>query len=487
MLSKKMFSFVSFLLIFVFASCSKINETIEKQNKEMQMLSEKIDNQAALIYEIVGKNIPVITPEDSKSKLNVLNNEVNSLYSEFSEEKLENVKKLYIDFINTTSPWIQENESKNILNIKYTIDFCSIINDDELDESGQIESLYAFIENNGNYEKIDEVVDKYNSLIEKRTKEYNDKINTLNKNIEEKINESINRDTLDTLYNDLSDLYDEANPYSLDENLSDNFKKLQVRVEEINFINELKRELDALNNFILADEIKSPINYNEYSQKLLILSMEIEKLNSLDKQLLNNIKKDVVSNLEKYSKDLMLVSEQDILDDAKESLEICEEQINGLKKDIVSASAIQLLATQLASIDFNISTLKLIDDSILMPVKDKIKSCILKINAKEAEISQAINNKNNDDIKEYNRKVLNKINSIRVARKSNKNFLNKNSGVVAYLLDLEKIQVNYLYLPINNLYQELYQELWGKIDSDSRVYVSQKSIDEPKWGLGDDF
>ena len=98
---------------------------------------------------------------------------------------------------------------------------------DELDESGQIESLYAFIENNGNYEKIDEVVDKYNSLIEKRTKDYNDKINTLNKNIEEKINESINRDTLDTLYNNLSDLYDEANPYSLDENLSDNFKKLQ--------------------------------------------------------------------------------------------------------------------------------------------------------------------------------------------------------------------------------------------------------------------
>ena len=194
-----------------------------------------------------------------------------------------------------------------------------------------------------------------------------------------------------------------------------------------------------------------------------------------------------MSNLEKYSKDLMLVSEKDVLDDAKESLEICEEQINGLKKDIVSASAIQLLATQLASIDFNISTLKSIDDSILMPVKDKIKSCILKINAKEAEISQSINNKNNDDIREYNRKVLNKINSIRVTRKSNKNLFNKDDKLVAYLLDLEKIQVNYLYLPINNLYQELYQELWGKIDSDSRVYVSQKSIDEPKWGLGDDF
>ena len=60
---------------------------------------------------------------------------------------------------------------------------------------------------------------------------------------------------------------------------------------------------------------------------------------------------------------------------------------------------------------------------------------------------------------------------------------NKKTKRISFLLELEEIETNYLYLPIGTLYQQVYQEIWSSLDSESKFIVSRESINIQKKGI----
>ena len=161
---------------------------------------------------------------------------------------------------------------------------------------------------------------------------------------------------------------------------------------------------------------------------------------------------------------------------------MCNTEISNLSTDAISSSMMPILASQLASLKFNAENFSIISNyDILRNIQDSIDS----LNNKEIEISKKNTDLDNAKIKNYNLSALNRIENI---QKQNEQIV---SGFLGYssenkekainlLLQLEAIQSNYLYTSIASVYQQLYSDLWGKLDSESRFIVSRRALNITK-------
>ena len=99
-----------------------------------------------------------------------------------------------------------------------------------------------------------------------------------------------------------------------------------------------------------------------------------------------------------------------------------------------------------------------------------------------------MNGRESEEVKAYNANALNYISDIK-KRAADISVLNseKKQKRLSLILELESIQLSYLYQPVGSLYQEVYAEIWNGLDSETRFEAAKKAITIEKKDLDDKF
>ena len=122
---------------------------------------------------------------------------------------------------------------------------------------------------------------------------------------------------------------------------------------------------------------------------------------------------------------------------------------------------ISALSAQLASLKIATGELENADSIV-----KEIESVKKALSDKEKSLSDQIASKNEEDLKRYNSLALKTIENINNAYNNKdldkgKKDREKKDRRINLLIQLEKIQLNYLYISVANLYQQVYQEIWS--------------------------
>jgi len=560
-----------------------LNEQLSSQNSS---LNEQLSNQTALLYRTIGDVLPVIVPEEKKTEFALLKEKTESLL-DFSnnESSFEEVSELYSNFVKHTAPWIQDELFNEIVFVKDTIDYVSILSEYEKskDIDVAIMSLSAFISQNENYDKISEVQEKCNALI----KEKNDKYNATIADLNEEMSKAFSSKSTDLAF--WEGIIQKIEPYSDNTTLSENIRKLQDYYADANLYNETYKELETIDvglnianddeakeesysvyadrialckyniesiQFLTKDNLQKKLQQcseklvvydvaikrrqekelavqlaestkvqeqeiaNQITQSIKLYSAEIDKLqsNAFGSEMVNVLASQLASmkataqsftvidskatlqeidkSVERLTakeieieKNLVRKQENDVVKQITKGIQDCKSEIEKLDTSIVSQEKLSVLATQLVSLELATKDLVETDNAELL---SSIKTCEDSLKAKEIALSQSVSNKNESDLKLYNQRALSVIEDV------NSRFCNKqlDKGLskekkeerrINLLIQLEMVQVNYLYLSVGTLYQQVYQEIWSSIDSNSRFEVSRRTISVNKWGLYDQF
>ena len=476
---------VLFLLLstFLFASCVKKEQIEELKTKIDTLASDvnlQLNNQTLLFNKVIGEAIPVIVPEESQEKLETLLNSLKVLEEDLNDEKLENSVNLYLDFIKTTAPWIQESVSEDIFYAKYTIDYLTILNNyqNKKDINEVVDSLQTFIITNNDYKDINLIIEKYNSLVDEQNILYDNTISELNSKMEAAF------DNPSVTYDELMEILNSVEPYVEVEMLQANIKKLDTYIAEKDSLEQVTEELNTLRT-LLDENTETQYkeqSYNIYAEQLALCNYKLGNIKSINHDEASNLLRECTSKIVAYDNNIQRQQEEDLLKQIQESLAMCNTEISNLSTDAISSSMMPILASQLASLKFNAENFSIISNyDILRNIQDSIDS----LNNKEIEISKKNTDLDNAKIKNYNRSALNRIENI---QKQNEQIV---SGFLGYssenkekainlLLQLEAIQSNYLYTSIASVYQQLYSDLWGKLDSESRFIVSRRALNITK-------
>lgn len=476
---------VSFLLIaftcITLVSCVK-QEQIDELNSKIDSINNNIEiqlnNQTALFYKVIGDSLPVVIPEESQKKLDALLNAVRELPENLNDETLKKSVNLYLDFIKTTVPWVQEAASDDILYSKYSIDYYTILNtfNKNQDVNEVVESLQTFIMTSNDYRDINLVIEKYNYLVDEQNKLYENTVAQLNTTMETAFNNpDITRDELIGILNSVE-------PYIEEEVLQKNIKKLDDFIDEKENLEQVLDELKSLKSSLeeTAEKQYQEQLYNIYAEQLAICHFKLSSIENIKHDEADTLLMECTNKLVAYDNNVKRQQEENFLKQIEESLKMCNEEIEKLSENAISSSMISILATQLASLKFDAETLSIINNAqVLLNIQNSMD----KLNAKERELSDKNAVSENTKIKIYNKKALDIIENVKKQNDAIINFMltpDEKSKKVDLLLQLERIQPNYLYLSIGTLYQQVYQEIWNSLDSQNRFVVSRKSLDIKK-------
>lgn len=557
------------LIIIIFIKQKRIDELnarldvlTAKIDQTMEELDTQLTNQSTLFYKTIGETLPVVVPEKSKEELNELLTLLHDMSANLTEEKLTESVDRYMKYIKNTPPWIQEATAEDVLYAKYTIDYYTILNNfnKNNDINDLVDSMQSFILTSRDYKDINQVVKAYNSFVDKQNELHKQQVNELNVSMEKAFaNHSITHD-------ELTKLLDSVVPYTEEESLQTNIKKLGDYLSESDQINQLKEELNKLNDQLdsIEDNIYQEATYNVYAEQLAMYNYRTHNIKLLDNKILLDTINNCAKKLAHYNQNLKKKYEQDIANEIQEglnklnaqlnavednddhefkynlyaeqlamynyrahnielldnktllatiasctkklndynqyskkkqelevlneisnSIQVCKTEVDNLVATTTSYSMISILATQLATLEFNARSLPLVDTS--MALKD-IQSCMNLLNSKEAIIANQISNKDKNDIKTYNRRALNVIEHVKHENDKIGFFTGDKNGKRVELLEkLETIQAGYLYPAIGTLYQQIYQEIWNNLDSDGRFTVSKRALNITKKELKDEF
>ncbi len=468
----------------LFVSCVK-KEQIEELNSKIDNLATdvnvQLNNQTALFNKVIGEAIPVIVPEESQKKLETLLDSIKLLSENLNDENLENFVNLYLDFIKTTAPWIQETVSEEIFYAKYSIDYYTILNDyqNKKDINEVVNSLQTFILSNNDYRDINVVIEKYNSLVDEQNLLYEATIKKLNSNMEAAFgNPSIT-------YDELMDILNSLEPYMEEEKLQSNIKKLDTYIAEKDSLEQVTEDLYTL-RALLEENTKTQYmeqSYNIYAEQLALCNYKLANIKNINHDEASNLLIDCTNKIVAYDKSVRKQQEEDLLKQIQESLGMCNMEISNLSTDAISSSMISILASQLASLKFNAENLSIISNyEILRSIQNSIDS----LNNKEIEIANKNAASDNAKVQDYNRRALDKIKNVQIQAAQIKPGLltglsyDDKEKTINLLLQLETLQTNYLYLSIASIYQQVYQDLWGKLDTDSQFAVSRRALNITK-------
>ncbi len=223
--------------------------------------------------------------------------------------------------------------------------------------------------------------------------------------------------------------------------------------------------------------------------------LETLKLSAADLEVIDNanLLSDIQQSLslltrkeEEFTKEIEQTQEQATIAQMKNAIATCKNEIP--KLDESSSEMISALSAQLASLKIAAGDLKNSGGLV-----SEIESVANDLKTKEKSLSEQISNKNEADLRSYNQ------NSLRIIENTNnalsqynklKNGMNGAQEQEAYkslILQLERLQVNYLYVSVQNLYQQVYQVAWNKLNDGKKFEVTSISVKNEKWGLYDNF
>ncbi|WP_406033570.1 hypothetical protein [Treponema saccharophilum] len=250
MIKMKLLALFAFLSVFTLFSCvnkkqiEDLNAKIDAQTKLLEektkIMEENLNNQTSLFYETVGKNIPIVVPEESQKKFEDLVSRVNESFSDIeNEQKFYEALSLYKEYINKTAPWIQDSQSAELFELKGDLDYIKINIDYQKNPQNQesvLNELSEFILLNSGYSKIEIVSQKYEDIFEAKLKLLNDKSLAIIERNKSNVAKSSNYDELIRNTNQqINVLYSE--------NISDNLTDLQLSLSAIiEKQNELRRK-----------------------------------------------------------------------------------------------------------------------------------------------------------------------------------------------------------------------------------------------------
>lgn len=487
---------VNFILLIVLIMCvlissgfkffvfKKFNENISQKIKNVEKeISVRIDNQTSLFNRIIGNNLPVIIPEEYENKFNELRTAVETFKKDLINEELKKATGFYLDFIKQTPPWIQEQLSQEILTIKYDIDFYSVIN--EYNQTKNIEeaidSLETFIVSFNDYTDIQKVIDYHNELIDLQNKKYSSRIQDL----KTKIDTSLNKKNISL--KEVQTLLEETNEYPEDDSLKDSILELKNLFVECELKDSVNGEVENLDNQLNKTEFFGFINdnYNLFSSKLLECLYNATSLKYLDNSVLLSEIDSITGKLrlqkEKYELKIQQENADKELSEIKKEIESCKEEIKNIKMDSTFNATVSVIASQLASLNF---ALKDYDDEKTTELYVLIDECRENLNIAE----QSYEFGETENMKIYNSNTLNLIKIINSENSNLKgNKQEKSNARISMLSRLDEINISFLYLPVNTLYQELYQSIWNSLENEDKTKVAENALMTNKKTLYENF
>lgn len=163
------------LLFFSVISCSSKREILAAIEENNKKLSESIETQTALFYRTVGEAIPVVVPEEAQKRLTELSEKTTALIdtNEIDEKKFDEDFELYINYVSTVSPWIQEEQVTDLFQVKYDLDYLKILiySQQNPDNANRVlEKLSDFINQSQQYSKIVQVQSRYDEIASNQMK-----------------------------------------------------------------------------------------------------------------------------------------------------------------------------------------------------------------------------------------------------------------------------------------------------------------------------
>ena len=393
-MKKNVFQIITIVLIilgnlFLLFYWNKKNQTLQEQIISLsQDIESNLNNQTSLFYRVVGESIPVVIPENDKKKFMKLQSSIDELKSKQESRLLSETTKIYMDFIKTTAPWIQEALSTEILNAKYDIDYYSLLvkykNDNDL--ASLIDGLESFILVSNDYSNIQSVISYYNSLIDEQSKNFEIKIYQLKETIKTSLeNTNITSSEILALLNQCQSF--ESSDYFTEELKQLNLYLSEALLKE-QIIDNIKKSKVQLNEISIQDKTTS-YTLGIITQNIaecLYNAKTISKINN--KELINEINSLLVK-ISELQDELKKYEESLLLQDINTSIDVCEKEINNLNSDSISGSMISILATQLATLQINLDSITSINIS---ETKTKLLNCKNNLKSKESIISSGLSN-----------------------------------------------------------------------------------------------
>lgn len=461
----------------LFVGCVK-KEQIEELNLKLDNVIEQVDNQlntqTSLFYKVIGENIPVVVPEESQKKMDNLLKSINNLSTNLNDETLNESINLYLEYIKTTAPWIQEEKTEEIFFSKHSIDYYTILNNYNKSQNivETVDSLQSFILSNNDYRDINIVIEKYNLLVDEQNTLYEQTIKKLNSSMEKAF---VNPDIT---YDELMQFVTLIEPYTEETALEKNIQTLNTLIFESELLMEITADLENLNQQIsqTTEEKLEEHMYTIYTEELALNNYKLNKIQNLNHEKTSELLLECTEKLSRQN--IEKVQEQELLQQIKESLVICNKEIENIDSNSIGSAMISILASQLATLKFNADNLTLVSNDEII---SEIEKTIDLLNTKEKEISSNLMKLESADIRKYNSEALDIIEKV---KKQNDSISildeNKNLQKINFLLKLEEIQTSYLYLSIGTLYQQVYQEIWNSLNSENQFIVSKKAINIQK-------
>ncbi len=464
---------------------NKKNQTLQEQIISLsQDIESNLNNQTSLFYRVIGESIPVVIPENDKENFMKLLSLIDELKSKQDSKLLSETVKIYMDFIKTTAPWIQEALSTEILNAKYDIDYYSLLvkykNDNDLDSL--IDGLESFILVSNEYSNIQSVITYYNSLVDEQSKNYEIKISQL----KEKIKTSLGNTNITS--SEILDLLNQCQSFESSDYFTEELKQLNLYLSEAllreQIIDNLEKSKVQLNEISIQDKTTS-YTLGIITQNIAECLYNAKTISTIDNKELINETNSLLVKISELQDELKKYEESLLLQDINTSIDVCENELNDLNSDSISSSMISILATQLATLQINLDSITSINIS---ETKNKLLNCKNHLKSKESIISSGLSNEENKQLTTYNKNALQRISAVNKENQEIGTFASeKKSKRISLILKLEEINQNYLYLSVNTLYQQVYQEIWNALDSDSRFEVSKSAINVNKKALDENF
>lgn len=472
------------VVILVFITLGNLDKKFSKRfDKISKEIADRLDAQTSLFNRVIGQNIPVVIPEDYQTKFDALKTSVDNLKENTNDNNLRNSTTLYLDFIRQTPPWIQEQLSQEILTAKYDIDFYSII--DEYNGTQNIEdaidSLQTFIVSFNNYVDIQKVVDYHNELVEEQNAQYNSAV----QNLKAKIAVALGNKNISL--REVEDLVEESNAYSDDDSLQDSLATLNNVYTECVTKESLYAEVDSISKSLERGESGSlaDVSYDLFASRLAESLYSANSLKYLDSADLVSKINSAVGNLEtrreRYEAALQAENKKEELAQIKSEIEACKKMIVNMKTDSTFSATLSILASQLASLNYALQSYGGENTSELYALIDE---CRKELNLKE----ESYNSIETQNMKSYNSYALRRIREIHNENAALKGSRQEKANArVSMLKRLDEINTVFLYLPVNTLYQEIYQSIWSNMDSEERITVAENALTTDKKSFDEIF
>ena len=368
--------FIVFSLLFI--SCN--NKEIAELNKKIDELSntmyESLNNQTAIINRVIGENLPISVPDECRKNLETLKDSASKLLDlEISENELKNVTEKYVAYITTTPPWIQEEQSYDLFEVKYNIDYASLLLAYKK-EPQKIDFILKEFENfilaSSNYSKIEDVIKKYDEIFADKVSPINEKTSSLIKSSEDLMkNESAT---------------------------TDDYKKLLTEIDSQKSVLEVNNITNKWNSLIEKEEnlrvrlseTEDKVFLAEYEKEFKEFTEEAKKTNFLEEKYIS-LQSKVPLIQSKFSgnhdEDDIILYEWKVFCELNKKLQEANSQIATLQSDNSKYDEIVIaqISSSLSYVNTNVAIIghtKIIDTSSI--VKD-VKSAVDKLNKLQSD------------------------------------------------------------------------------------------------------